>query len=145
MNEMRKSSVVAVVLSLIFLLSACESTGRNIDNIGVTFSSSTKFTNEEIQQAVDAVKEKFKEFEHCELHSLSYEEEKSDAQIEIYLQSGKGSDNGTSAENTIVLFSNFDTDSQADGRFMPDTNYDWMFILIREEKDGNWIVDDWGY
>lgn len=142
---MKKISLIAMGFSLLFLLSACGSTGGNIANVDVTFSSSAKFTNEEIQQAVDAVKEKFKDFEHCELHSLSYEENKAEAQVESYLQNGRGRENGATSENTIVLFSNFDTDSQADGGFTPNTNYEWMFTLVRDKKGDKWVVDDWGY
>ena len=83
--------------------------------------------------------EQFKEFEHCKLHSLSYDEAQSDRQLKNY------TDDAVDLDNRMILFSDFYVDSKAGGAWNPDSNYNWMFILSRENKDSDWSVDDWGY
>ncbi len=90
-------AVIGIVLGL--LLAAC---GNNV-NVSVTGTSS-KFSREEIENAAQRVKEKFEDFRGCELINLRYDEEKSDSFIKGYLESGRGSVNGVTAENTIVLY-----------------------------------------
>ncbi|NLK98829.1 MAG: DUF4829 domain-containing protein [Epulopiscium sp.] len=100
-----------------------------------------------MNDAVNCVKEKFKDFEGCSLTKLWYDEEKTNNFIEGYLRGGRGSVNGAKAENVIVLLSNFDVDSSGgDGSLNPNSTYsDWNWILIRDSKASNWQVDDWGY
>ena len=51
-------SFLLVALCCLCVLSACNS--GSTDNVSVTIGNSTKFTDNEIQQAVSKVKEKFK-------------------------------------------------------------------------------------
>jgi len=55
--------------------------------------------------------------------------------------------NGAERGNVIVLLSNFETDDSAgDGSFNPNDTYtNWMWILIRDNPEGAWRVDDMGY
>jgi hypothetical protein len=139
---MKKAYSVVIGIALCLLLAAC----ANNVNVSITGASS-KFSREEIENAAQCVKQKFKEFKGCELINLRYDEEKSDLFIKGYLESGRGSVNGATAENTIVLLSDFKVDaSGADEGLNPDsTYYDWNWILIRDGKSGEWKVDGWGY
>ena len=141
-------------VSLIFLificlaLSACVQNGGITDNVEVTIGASDRFTDAEIESAVDRVIRKFAaDFAGCELLQLWYDEDKSDFSVDSYMRSGRGSTNGVERENVIVLHSNFYVDSSGgDGSFSPnDTYYNWSWILIRDRKNGTWRVDDWGY
>ncbi|WEG18947.1 DUF4829 domain-containing protein [Alkalihalophilus pseudofirmus] len=78
---------------------------------------------------------------------LWYEENKSNEFIQDYLTYGNGSSNGIEAENVIVLLSNFNVNAfGGDGSFEPNsTETNWKWILIRDDKDDKWRVDDWGY
>ncbi len=108
---------------------------------------SSQFTQKEIRQAADTVLRKFPDFIDCDLTELWYDEEKSNRTIESYMTSGKGSRNNVRKENVIVLFSNFNTGrlSGEDG-FSPNSRYEnWNWILIRENADSQWKIDDWGY
>ncbi len=142
---MKKLTFVLSIIFCLFTLTACSSTGGDVRDVKVEIGESSKYTQQEIEQAVTAVKAKFQTFEHCKLNSLTYDEEKSNTQVGFYLDSGNGSVNGATAENTIVLFSEFYVDSKAGGAWEPDSDYSWMFILIRDNKDAAWVVDDMGY
>jgi hypothetical protein len=137
-------SLVLIAIICIFTLSACGSNGGKTDNAKVIINNSTKFSNLEIQQAVDIVKEKFKTFKDCELKTLTYDENKSNKEIQSYLTYGKGLNNSAKAENVIILFSDFNTGPNAEGGFNTNSTYKWNWILIRESKTSSWILDDWG-
>ncbi|ADY55177.1 hypothetical protein Sgly_0826 [Syntrophobotulus glycolicus DSM 8271] len=116
-------------------------------NPSIDIGKSTKFSQEEIQAAVDCVIVNFKEdFKGCNLKKIWYDEGESDSEIGTYMIFGRGSVNGVKEENVIVLFSNFDVGTGADASLNPNSTYkDWNWILIREDKTGNWKIDDWGY
>lgn len=143
---MKKWLLVILAATIALLSAACAFSGGSSKNVKVETGGSEKFAAEEIERAVDAVKKKFRDFNDCELLRLVYDEEKSNAEIESYLKNGRGSVNGAQAENTIIFFSEFYAGSRAEGGFTPNMEYkNWMFILIRDDKNSPWRVDDWGY
>ncbi len=131
------------VIIATLLLVGCASNKE--DNILVEISESSKFSKNEITKAIDCLKEDFN-FEACTLTKIYYDEDKSNKAVEDYLQFGKGSENNTEAKNIIVLLSDFDVDDSGDNAVLNpgETYIDYNFILIRDSKDGNWRVDDWG-
>lgn len=117
-------------------------------NANFTIVSSDKFSEAEISDAMYSVMDKFDNaFKGCELTKLWYDEEISNAQVESYMTSGRGSFNGINKNNVIVLLSEFNVDSSGgDGSLNPNSTYNnWMWILIRDSDKGEWRVDDWGY
>ncbi|GIO27435.1 hypothetical protein [Ornithinibacillus bavariensis] len=118
--------ILIVLLSIMFY----SQVGKT-NNVQVSLEQSTKFSEEEINEAIVAVKKKFKEFRGCELTELWYSE----------------SSNGMKDENTMILLSNFKVNSSGgDGSFEPNsTQSDWNWILRRDSKNDNWRVDAWGY
>lgn len=108
-------------------------------NIEINIGESTKFTQKEIQQAIDVViQDFFKDSKHIELHSLSYDEEYSNAQMKNYRED-------VAPNNMIIISSDFYVDSKAGGAWNSDSDYYWMFILSRDNKESDWTLDDWGY
>lgn len=118
--------ILIVLLSIMFY----SQVGKT-NNVQVSVEQSTKFSEEEINEAIVTVKKKFKEFRGCELTELWYSE----------------SSNGMKDENTMILLSNFKVNSSGgDGSFEPNsTQSDWKWILRRDSKNDNWRVDAWGY
>ncbi len=117
------------------------------NNVVVNIEKSDKFSEKEINNAINCVKKKFKQFGGCKLTKLWYDEKKSNIYVQEYLSNGKGSLNGIKAENVIILLSDFDVNSSGgDGSFNPNSTYShWSWTLIRDSKTGNWKVVDWGY
>lgn len=91
------------------------------------------------------IRKKVESFEEeCELINVWFDREKSDAEINSYLRSGGGSQNGVKRENICVLFSNLKTGENT-WSFEPNTIYnDWKWVLIRDNEDSEWVVDDYG-
>jgi len=144
---MRKFLFAALTtITLCLTLSACSPSNGIIDNVEITIGVSDNFSVEEIEEAINRVKEKFVGFRGCELLQLWYDEKSSEDRIESYMRSGGGRTNGVSRENVIILFSNFKAGSRAEMTFNQNTVYeDWMWILIRDGENDPWRIDDWGY
>ncbi|MDQ0230196.1 DUF4829 domain-containing protein [Metabacillus malikii] len=139
---------VLTVVALVSLISIVYHiyTGK-VNQVQVTIGESNKFTDEEINEAVVAVKKKFHAFQGCTLTELWYSEEESNERVIDYLNYGTETPNEIKEDNIIVLLSNFDVNSSGgDGSFEPNsTQTKWQWILIRDSATDKWRVEDWGY
>lgn len=142
---MNKIIFFLCLILVMFSLVACKQVGKT-NNVVVNVEKSDKFSEEEINDAINCVKEKFKDFEGCNLTRLWYDEEQSNNLIKSYLKYGKGKGNGVKVENVIVLLSSFTVDSSGgDGSLRPNSTYsNWHWTLIRDSKTGTWKVDGSG-
>ena len=142
---MKKIVIYLSMILMIFSLVGCNQNNKST-NIKLDIGESTKFSKEEIDNAVDCLKRSF-DFEACTLTKIYYNEEISNTAVEDYLQFGNGSVNKVKAENVIVLLSDFDVDNSGDNPVLNPgetfTNYNW--ILIRDDKNSDWKVDDCGF
>ena len=142
---MKKIVIYLSMILMIFLLVGCNQNNKPT-NIKLDIGESTKFSKEEIDNAVDCLKRSF-DFEACTLTKIYYNEEISNTAVEDYLQFGNGSVNKVKDENVIVLLSDFDVDNSGDNPVLNPgetyTNYNW--ILIRDDKNSDWKVDDCGF
>ena len=142
---MKKIVIYLSMILMIFSLVGCNQNNKPT-NIKVDIGESTKFSKEEIDNAVDCLKRSF-DFEACTLTKIYYNEEISNTAVEDYLQFGNGSVNKVKDENVIVLLSDFDVDNSGDNPVLNPgetyTNYNW--ILIRDDKNSDWKVDDCGF
>ena len=142
---MKKIAIYLSMILIIFSLAGCNQNNESSD-INVDIGESTKFSKEEINNAVDCLKISF-DFEACTLTKIYYNEEISNTAVEDYLQFGNGSVNKVKAENVIVLLSDFDVDNSGNNPVLNPgetyTNYNW--ILIRDDKNSDWKVDDCGF
>lgn len=116
------------------------------DDLIIDIGNSTQFTEKEIAEAINTVKDNFK-FPASTLTKIWYNEEESDKFSKLYLESGKGSINGVKPENVIVLLSNFDVDDSGDNPVLnPDSTYEnYQWVVIRDNNTSDWRIDDWGY
>lgn len=142
---MKKIVIYLSMILMIFSLVGCNQNNKPT-NIKIDIGESTKFSKEEIDNAVDCLKRSF-DFEACTLTKIYYNEEISNTAVEDYLQFGNGSVNKVKDENVIVLLSDFDVDNSGDNPVLNPgetyTNYNW--ILIRDDKNSDWKVDDCGF
>ncbi|RDY26261.1 DUF4829 domain-containing protein [Romboutsia weinsteinii] len=139
---------IAIYLSMILLIFSLVGCNRNDEstNIKIDIGESTKFSEEEINKAVECLKRNF-DFEASTLTKISYNEEISNTAIKNYLEFGNGAENKVKAENVIALVSDFEVDDSGDNPVLNPgetyTNYNW--ILIRDDKNSGWEIDEWGF
>lgn len=143
---MKKVISSFIIILIVFSVVGCNRMGKTKD-ASITIGKSVKFSEKEIDDAVQCVKERFKSYKGCTLTDLWYDENKSNTYVEDYLKYGGGTENGSTKENSIVLMSNFDVDSLGgDGSFEPNsTTDDWQWVLIRDSKTSKWKVTASGY
>lgn len=129
---MKKIFTYLSMILMIFSLVGCNQNNKST-NIKLDIGESTKFSKEEIDNAVDCLKRSF-DFEACTLTKIYYNEEISNTAVEDYLQFGNGSVNKVKAENVIVLLSDFDVDNSGDNPVLNPgesyTNYNWILINL---------------
>ena len=137
-NIVKYLSIILIALSLI----GCEIGTLPVIHIG----DSTKFSEEEINEAVDCVKRNF-DFESSILTDIYYDESKSDTIIKNYLNYGEDNKNKVEPENIIALLSDFDVNNSGNNPTLTagETYVDFSFVLIRDDENGEWIIDDMGY
>lgn len=142
---MKKIILSFCCLLLVLSLASCNK-GSSSNDILIEASKSTKFSKDEIENAIQTVKSNFS-FSGANLTKIWYDEEKSNYLVDGYLKNGKGLINGVKAENVIILLSNFDVDSSGNNPTLnPNTTYsDYQWILIRDSKNNSWKIDDSGY
>jgi len=63
-----------------------------------------------------------------------------------YLRDGRGSINNTAPENLKVYKVDYEVKYKRDGIGPQDSGtYEWLYFLIREDKNSPWLIDDFGY
>lgn len=140
-----------IILSIFSLLYFSHRSSPNTnsitpDKIDITIGQSDKFSDKEINDAIDCVVSNFS-FPACTLTKIWYDEEKSNTVTNAYIACGRGSENGAVPENVIVLLSEFYVDDSGDNPVLEaDSTYsDYNWILKRDSKTSSWKIDDSGY
>ena len=118
--------------------------GRTLPEVEIDLSGSALYTEEELYDAMLAVKCKFASFADCELHSIRYAGDTYNTEENIgwmnELDEGKG------YTQVAMFLSDFHSPVE-DGPYAwePDTEYtDYQWWLARTEEDG-WQLLNWGY
>ncbi len=119
-----------------------------VQHAKINVGSSEKFSQQEIDSAIDYMIDYFKKnFHRCKLIELEYNEEWSNALIESDMKYGLGASNGATADNMIVLIMDFHTGAIGiDPGWSPNFTYTgYKCILIRDNKDSEWKREAMGY
>ena len=129
---MKKVVLTISLILLVFSLISCK-------------QETSKFTEEEIDNAINIVKENF-DFPDSTITEIWYDEEKAETMTEQYIDMGRGSTNGVKSENVIILLSEFKVGDVGGSGLDPNKTYEnFNWILIRDDKTSDWKIDDWGY
>lgn len=137
---MKKTGICAAVL-LTMLLCACGKSGGNVGNVEIIEVESNLYTADDIDAAIETIITLFdREWEGCTLNEIYYAGDAKNAAYQHVRE------DGTDADEVIVLLSSFDVDgSGGDGSLNPDSTYEnWNWILTRE-SGGEWKHIDHGY
>lgn len=132
-----------ILLAIMILVSLVACKGKAGGDITIDKSDSTKFSEEEIDSAIKVVKDNFS-FPGAELKRVRYEESKSEEEIKVFMENGAGKDKDIDPNNVIVIFTDFDITGEnpvlSKGEYK---DYNW--ILVRTDKDSEWVIEDQGY
>ena len=134
---MKRRVSVLLCFLLVLLTAGCRG---DVSNVKVLEYKSNIYSEEEIKEAIEAVKKYFRsEFSRCTLTEITYA---GDDKISSYEEWATRND----GDEVIVLISSFDVDSSGgDGSLNPNSTYsNWSWILVRRNGE-NWQHVDHGY
>ncbi len=137
-KRLRSAAVALLIICSCVLAAGCNNDIRA--DINISKGPSVKFSDAEIDSAIDCAIESFsEEFKGNSLTDIWYDEQRSDTWIRSYFSG----DN----KNAIALLSNIKTGgSDVCGGFEPNDTYtDWCWILVRESENDEWTVKTSGY
>jgi hypothetical protein len=140
MNKIKHIKILFLVLACLCLFSSCSSPGWFTENTKIIIGESEKFSREEIEQAIEVVKQEENGIYETTLLSIRYDEAMSKLDSSVYLTHGS-----VKPENLIVLFSDFKTygDQMVLQPYEVYTNYKWT--LTRKDKDSPWVIISKGF
>ena len=139
---MKKILLTLLSLLIIFNLSACNKAEES--KIERNIGKSEKFSTEEINKAMVTVEQYFK-LKDAEITKIYYDEEKANEDVEAYMTYGNGSSNGVTPDNVLIIYTDFTVTSDANETIDAGDYKAQKWILIREDKNSDWKVDDYGY
>ena len=139
---MKKILLTLLSLLIIFNLSACNKAEES--KIERNIGKSEKFSTEEINKAMVTVEQNFT-FKDAELTKIYYDEEKSNEEVDVYKTYGRGSLNDITPDNIIVINTDFTVSSDINEGLSEGEYKAFNWILIREDKNSDWKVEEKGY
>ena len=139
---MKKILLTLLSLLIIFNLSACNKAEES--KIERNIGKSEKFSTEEINKGMVTVEQNFS-FKDAELTKIYYDEEKSNEVVDVYKTNGRGALNDITPDNIMVIFTDFTVSSDINEGLSEGEYKAFNWILIREDKNSDWKVDDYGY
>lgn len=139
---MKKILMILLSLCIIFNLSACNKAEES--KIERNIGKSEKFSTEEINKGMVAVEQYFK-LKDAEITKIYYDEEKANEDVETYMTYGKGSQNDINSDNVLIIYTDFTVSSDENETIDAGDYKAQKWILIREDKNSDWKVDDYGY
>lgn len=139
---MKKNLVMTLCLILTALFCLSLTAGAQEEETGtvIDFGQSERYTQEDLEHAVDAILAQFDTWEGCEMHILSYAgDEESMDELATVNSLGEGT-----FDECAIFDSAFRSPKEAYGAWQADTEYTWNWTLARAGK-GEWKLVNWGW
>lgn len=141
---MKKYITVAFCLAVVIFLVGC---GKgDISNVKIDYGTSSVYSKEEMDSAIEVIKNEFVSFDGCELHSLSYisDEECIDTDNIEWMNDLRADDDKEVFTQCIAFDSSFHSPENGGGAWEADQEYtQWSWWLARSEN-GEWKLMTWG-
>ena len=157
-------AVLCMALLFAFALSACADNGAEtpadentpgeageelaaaagiVDNVTVDYGESSIYTQEDMDAAVNLIKDEFAAWDGCELHSIRYAGDECNSADNIkWMNELK---DGAAFSQCIEFLSDFHSPVEGGGAWEADSEYtNWQWWLAREDG-GDWQLLTWGY
>jgi len=141
---MKKLRVLSLIISVILIFSSCsllESKG-DVSNVKIVYGKSELFSKQDMDAAIEAIFEKFEEWDGCTLYTVTY---MGDEVSKDNLNYCNDLYESAVLDECIVFESSFHTGYSGDLGFNTNQDYDgWTWYLARKNV-GQWILLTYGY
>ena len=142
---MKKGIAIVLALACILSLAACGS--KASAEIEIDYGTSSAFSREDMDAAIEVILGQFNTWEGCEMHSISYasDAECNEENVAWMNELEAANDAKETFTQCIMFTSSFHSPKDAVGAWEPDHEYtDWQWWLARSEG-GQWKLLTWGY
>ena len=116
---------------LVLLFAGCGKDG-DTSKVEIDYGTSSVYSKEEIDSAIEIIKKQFASFEGCELHSLSYmpDEECNNADNIEWMNNLRTDDNKEAFTQCIAFESSFRSPEKGGGAWEANEEYTWSVAQI---------------
>lgn len=140
---MKRSITVMLCFVMAFLFVGCKK--GDVSQVKIDYGTSSTYSKEEMDSAIDVIKKQFLLFDGCELHSLSYmSDEVCNNEDNIDWMNDLRTDDNEVFIQCIAFESSFRSPKKASGEWEPNKEYTWSWWLARS-KDEEWKLMTWSY
>lgn len=139
--------LIALVLCLVLILALVGCGNAATANVEIDYGVSSVYSEEDMNAAIEIIKEQINSWEGCELHSLSYSSDDScnnTDNIAWMNDLEEANDNEEVFTQCIVFESSFRSPKRGGGAWAANEEYTWSWWLARGEG-GEWKLMTWGY
>ena len=137
-------SVIIAVIS-VFLLMGCGS--KKASDVAIDYGHSEIFSQEDMDTAIQLIKEEFSKWDGCELHKIAYSaDEECNADNISWMNNLEAANDAKETFTQCIMFtSELKKKKKGGGAWNPDQEYtDWQWWLARSDG-GQWNLITWGY
>lgn len=142
---MKKIIAMMICFTVTLSLAGC-GTSATV-NVNIDYGTSSIYTEEDMNAAIEKIKETFGTFEGCELHSLSYSSDEvcnKEENISWMNDLEEANDAKEVFTQCIMFESSFRSPKKGGGAWNANEEYTWSWWLARSER-GEWKLMTWGY
>ena len=142
-ETMKRSITVMLCFVMVFLFVGCKK--GDVLQVKIDYGTSSTYSKEEMDSAIDVIKKQFLLFDGCELHSLSYmSDEVCNNEDNIDWMNDLRTDDNEVFIQCIAFESSFRSPKKGGGAWEANEEYAWSWWLARSEG-GEWYLMTWGY
>lgn len=140
---MKRFLITALCFAMVLLFVGC---GKgDISNVKIDYGTSSIYSKEDMDAAIEVIEKRFSSFAGCELHSLSYASDERNNIYTVQWMNDLGGDNNQEVFTQCIAFdSSFHSPKKDKGTWAVDTEYTWSWWLARSEG-GEWKLMTYGY
>lgn len=142
--------IVLVLMLAVCILGLVGCKNKTADGVKIDYGNSKIYTKEDMDEAIELIKDEFSTWKGCELHSIAYssDEECNTAENIAWMEElAEANDIQGNFTQCIMFKSDYHSpkDEKDAGAWNPDSEYtDWQWWLARAE-DGDWKLLTFGY
>ena len=140
--------VITLLLSLLFAFTLVACGGKKIAKATIDYGTSSIYTQEDMNAAIELIKKEFNTWNGCELHSISYssDDECNNKETIAWMNELEAANDAKETFTQCIMFkSDFHSPKRGGGAWNSDQEYtNWQWWLARSDG-GQWKLMTWGY
>ena len=139
--------IINVVFSFMLVLSFVGCENAETKDVKIDYGISAIYTEEDMNAAIDKIKETFQSFDGCVLYSLSYSSDDicTDEENIAWMNELESANDDKQVFTQCIMFdSSFRSPKKGGGAWKPNEECTWSWWLARSEG-GEWKLMTYGY